>query len=340
MRSKTVSLLILLVSPSALAHHSATAFFDRETIMEVEGTLTEIYWRNPHVGFKLDVVNDAGETVEWELEAGTTNTLTRRGFTADSLSIGERVRAAGAASRRGEPAIFVSNLLLPNGDEVIVSDRNEPLRWTTDAGDDAVPVGSADVVGSGVFKVWGFRTLYQLRSPLVLTAAAQAAKDAFDPRTDDPGLQCIAPGMPNAVLNPYPMELIDEGDRIIQRVEEWDARRVFYMSEDALSDAAPEPNHLGISVGRWEGNTLVVETTDVAFPFLDAEGTPISDSASMVERYTLSEDELALDYEVIVTDPVNLVEPAVWENTWIYRPGVEVRPFECTLRDDVISVYR
>ena len=94
MRSKTVSLLILLVSPSALAHHSATAFFDRETIMEVEGTLTEIYWRNPHVGFKLDVVNDAGETVEWELEAGTTNTLTRRGFTADSLSIGERVRAA------------------------------------------------------------------------------------------------------------------------------------------------------------------------------------------------------------------------------------------------------
>jgi hypothetical protein len=333
-------LLILLVSPSALAHHSATAFFDRETIMEVEGTLTEIYWRNPHVGFKLDVVNDAGETVEWELEAGTTNTLTRRGFTADSLSIGERVRAAGAASRRGEPAIFVSNLLLPNGDEVIVSDRNEPLRWTTDAGDDAVPVGSADVVGSGVFKVWGFRTLYQLRSPLVLTAAAQAAKDAFDPRTDDPGLQCIAPGMPNAVLNPYPMELIDEGDRIIQRVEEWDARRVFYMSEDALSDAAPETNHLGISVGRWEGNTLVVETTDVAFPFLDAEGTPISDSASMVERYTLSEDELALDYEVIVTDPVNLVEPAVWENTWIYRPGVEVRPFECTLRDDVISVYR
>jgi hypothetical protein len=311
MRSKTVSLLILLVSPSALAHHSATAFFDRETIMEVEGTLTEIYWRNPHVGFKLDVVNDAGETVEWELEAGTTNTLTRRGFTADSLSIGERVRAAGAASRRGEPAIFVSNLLLPNGDEVIVSDRNEPLRWTTDAGDDAVPVGSADVVGSGVFKVWGFRTLYQLRSPLVLTAAAQAAKDAFDPRTG-----------------------------IIQRVEEWDARRVFYMSEDALSDAAPEPNHLGISVGRWEGNTLVVETTDVAFPFLDAEGTPISDSASMVERYTLSEDELALDYEVIVTDPVNLVEPAVWENTWIYRPGVEVRPFECTLRDDVISVYR
>lgn len=340
MRSITVSLLILLVSPSALAHHSATAFFDRETIMEVEGTVTEVYWRNPHVGFKLDVVNDAGETVEWELEAGTTNTLTRRGFTADSLNIGERVRAAGAASRRGEPAIFVSNLLLPNGDEVIVSDRNEPLRWTADAGDDAAPVSSAEVVGSGIFKVWGFRTLYQLRSPLVLTDAAQSAKDAFDPRTDDPGLQCIAPGMPNAVLNPYPMELIDEGDRIIQRVEEWDARRVFYMSEDALSDAAPEPNHLGISVGRWEGNTLVVETTDVAFPFLDAEGTPISDSASMVERYTLSEDELALDYEVIVTDPVNLVEPAVWENTWIYRPGVEVRPFECTLRDDVISVYR
>ncbi|MGI9258455.1 MAG: DUF6152 family protein [Gammaproteobacteria bacterium] len=340
MRSITVSLLILAFSPAALTHHSATAFFDRERIMEVEGTVTEVYWRNPHVGFKLDVVNDAGETVEWELEAGTTNSLTRRGFDADSLSIGERVRAAGAASRRGEPAIFVSKLLLPNGDEVIVSDRNEPLRWTAESADDVAPVSTADVVGNGIFKVWGFRTLYQLRSSLVLTAAALAAKDAFDPRTDDPGLRCIPPGMPNAVLNPYPMELIDEGDRIIQRVEEWDARRVFYMSEDALSGVTLEPSHLGVSVGHWEGNTLVVETTEVAFPLLDAEGTPMSESASIVERYTLSDDEVALVYEVIVTDPENLVEPAIWENTWVYRPGVEVRPFECTLRDDVISVYR
>ncbi len=339
MKSMIVSLLILSFSPLALAHHSATAFFDRERIVEVEGTLTEIYWRNPHVGFKVAVVNDSGETEEWELEAGTTNSLTRRGFTEDSVSIGDRITAAGAGSRRGEPAIFVSNMLLPGGTEMIVSDREEPLRWTSAAIDEVAPLSTADIEGSGIFKVWGFRSLYRLRSPLVLTASAQAAKDAFNPRTDDPGLQCIAPGMPNAILNPYPMELIDEGDRIIQRIEEWDAQRVIYLSEDA-QDATQEPNHLGVSVGRWEGNTLIVDTTQVAFPLLDGEGTPMSESASILERYTLSEDERSLEYEVIVTDPENLVEPAVWENTWVYRPGVEVRAFECTLRDDVISVYR
>jgi len=339
MRSIVVSLAFLMIAPLALAHHSVTAFFDRDTTVEVEGVVTDVFWRNPHVGLTLEVVNDAGVTEVWELEGGTTNTLARRGFTADSVNIGDRVRAAGAGSRRGEPAIFVSHLLLPSGREVILSDREEPPRWTTPSADEAAASADIDATGSGIFKVWGYRDLYRLRSPLVLTPAAQAAKAAFNPRTDDPGLRCIPPGMPNAVLNPYPMELIDEGDRIIQRIEEWDARRVIHLSADAPAQAQA-PNHLGVSVGRWEGNTLIVETTQVAFPLLDGDGTPMSENASMVERYTLSEDETRLQYEVVVTDPENLVEPAIWENTWLYRPGVEIRPFECTVRETVSPVYR
>jgi len=339
MRSIAVSLAFLMFVPPALAHHSVTAFFDRDTTVEIEGTVTDIFWRNPHVSFTLAVVNDAGMTEEWELEGGTTNTLIRRGFTAESVSIGERVKAAGAGSRRGEPAIFVSHLLLPSGEEVILSDREAPLRWTSPSTDETALASAADVAGSGIFKVWGYRDLYRIRSPLVLTSAALAARDAFDPRTDDPGLKCRPPGMPNAVLNPYPMEFIDDGDRIIQRIEEWDARRVFHMSEDARGQTQAS-SYLGYSVGRWDDNTLVVDTTQVAFPLLDGDGTPMSESVAMVERYTLSEDETRLQYDVIVTDPENLVEPAIWENTWVYRPGLEVRPFECTLRDTVSPVYR
>ena len=338
MRSIAVSLAFLMFSPPALAHHSVTVFFDRNTTVEIEGTVTDIFWRNPHVSFTLAVVNDVGMTEEWDLEGGTTNTLIRRGFTAESVTIGERVKAAGAASRRGEPAIFVSHLLLPSGKEVILSDRDLPLRWTSPSADETALASTTDVAGSGIFKVWS-HNLYRIRSSLVLTPAALAARDAFDPRTDDPSLKCIPPGMPNAILNPYPMELIDEGDRIIQRVEEWDARRVFHMSEGARSQTQA-PSYLGYSVGRWDENTLVVETTQVAFPLLDANGTPMSENVSMVERYTLSEDETRLESEVVVTDSENMVEPAIWENTWVYRPGVEVRPFECTLRDTVSPVYR
>ena len=56
--------------------------------------------------------------------------------------------------------------------------------------------------------------------------------------------------------------------------------------------------------------------------------------------YTVNEDGTRLDYELMVTDPVNLVQPVVWGTSWVYRPGVEVRPFECVLRNSVSPVYQ
>ena len=67
-----------------------------------------------------------------------------------------------------------------------------------------------------------------------------------------PSLKCVSPGMPNAILNPYPIELIDQGDRIIQRIEEWGQQRVFHMSEEARSQSQA-PSHLGYSVRALGG---------------------------------------------------------------------------------------
>jgi hypothetical protein len=89
---------------------------------------------------------------------------------------------------------------------------------------------------------------------------------------------------------------------------------------------------LGYSVGRWDGRTLYIETTQVDAPYLDDSGTPQSENAIIVERFTLSNDENRLDYEVTVTDPEYLAEPAIWDALWIWRPGAEILPFECTLR--------
>lgn len=338
MRTLTVAITLLLPAPLALAHHSVTAFFDRSTTVEIEGTVMDVFWRNPHVGLTIEVVDEAGASELWELEGGAMNTLRRRGFSEASLSIGDHVRVAGSPSRRGEPAIFVSHFLLPSGEEVIFSDLDVAPRWTSPQAGSAA--AGAAAVPPGFFKVWGYREFNRLRSPLALTPAAQAASDGFDPRADDVGLRCIPPGMPNAVLNPYPMELIDAGDRIVQRIEEWDARRVLYTGEDAPSADSHAPDYLGYSVARQEGNTLVITTTRIDFPLLDGDGTPMSADVEIVERYTLSDDESRLAYEIIVIDPVNLAEPAVWEGAWLYRPGVEVQPFECTLPETLNPVYR
>ena len=60
--------------------------------------------------------------------------------------------------------------------------------------------------------------------------------------------------------------------------------------------------------------------------------TPQTEDVRMIERFTLHREEGRLDYEVTVTDPKNLVAPAVWEATRVWIPGVEVRPFQCTLK--------
>lgn len=341
MRSIAFSLALLMLSWPALGHHSVVAFYEMDRRVQIEGTVTEVFWRNPHTGFTIEVVNADGVVEEWVTEGNTTSELIRRGFVRDSVKVGDRVRAGGRASRRGDRMIFggPSHVLLPDGEEV-------PVRRTASSENEAVLASAADAAGTGMFKVWSFETRYQLRNPFVLTPAAQAALDAYDARTDDPSLQCIPPGMPNAILNPYPIELIDEGDRIVQRIEEWGQQRVFHMTEEARG-GTQAPSHLGYSVGRLEGNTLVVETTQFNWPYLDQDGRPMSENVSMVERYTMSEDETELAYEIVITDPEYLVEPAIWDHTWFYKPGDEMLPgiepgerFECELRDTDISIYR
>ena len=100
MRKTSVLLVCLAFAPLAMAHHSIGAFFDRSIDVEIEGVVTDIFWRNPHIGLTLEVVNEAGQTEGWEREGCTTNTLMRRGFTAESVKIGDHIRAAGAGSRR------------------------------------------------------------------------------------------------------------------------------------------------------------------------------------------------------------------------------------------------
>ena len=155
---------------------------------------------------------------------------------------------------------------------------------------------------------------------------------------DDPTAHCFPSGVPRAHYVPAPFHVLQPPGYVVVLHERMAWRQI------ALDGRNHPPDQIrlwhGHSVGRWEGDTLVVDTTQISFPFLDGIGTPMSENVTMVERYTLSEDETRLQYEVTVTDPENLLEPAIWENTWVYRPGIEVRPFECTLRDTVISVYR
>jgi len=318
---------LVVAAGSAGAHHSV-APFDRTSMQELEGEISAINWRNPHVILTLRVTEESGQTTDWVLEGDSANAAARKGYTRDSLAIGDRVRVAGWPSTRGRRELFVINVLA-DGVETVITDLDFPLRWTDGSG--ALRSVAADPsLGRSIFRVWAPGALYRARAPIVYTAAAQAARAQWDPITDMLALQCIAPGMPNANMNPYPIEFIDAGDRIRLRIEEWEATRMIDMVSATIPVDAPS-SLLGYSIGRWEGDTLVIETAHVDAPYLDDEGTPMSDQVRITERYTVSTDGSRLDYTVTVTDPPNLVEPAVWDAHWTWVPGTVIRPFECEL---------
>ncbi len=339
MKRITAAFALALLPAVTQAHHSTRAFYDRDASAEIEGVITSVFWRNPHVGLTVLVRDQQGQEELWELEGGTINTLRRRGYAEATFAIGAEVRVAGAPSTRGLNALFVTNMLLPDGREVIFTDQPRPPLWTTpsqapeSAGQTApgTRVRGEDTVAD-LFRVWSLGQIYRLEAPLALTDAATAAKATWDQARDDPSLRCEPPGMPNAILNPYPIEFIDEGDTIRLRIEEWDAVRTIHMT-DSISEIAEPPSRLGHSTGVWEGDTLIVQTSRIDAPFLDDSGTPMSVDAQMTERFSLSREEGRLDYSVTVTDPEFLTEPATWNAIWVWRPGAEIQAFNCTLRE-------
>jgi len=316
--------LILFAPTAASAHHSVFPY-EMATFVELEGVITDVQWRNPHIRLKIAAEENSGEMIEWELEGDSINAATRRGLTRDSIRVGDRVRVAGNPSNRGRRDMLVTHILLANGEEHLVHDRPRPLRWT-EKPDDASPVDTS--LGRSIFRVWSFGSSHRPREPYVYTASAETSRAAFDPATDMLALRCIAPGMPNAILNPYPIEFIDEGEQIRLRIEQWDATRLIDMVSERIPDGVP-PGLLGYSSGHWENDTLVVETSRIDFPYLDDEGTPMSEDARTVERFTVSEDGSRLHHEILIIDPRNLVEPAIVDGFWSWIPGAEIKPYGC-----------
>ena len=96
-----------LCSGIAGAHHSV-APYDRGSFQELEGVISGINWRNPHVRLTLSVTDDSGQTAEWQLEGDSANAAARKGFTRDSVRIGDRVKVGGWPSTLGRRSFSLS----------------------------------------------------------------------------------------------------------------------------------------------------------------------------------------------------------------------------------------
>jgi len=92
----------VMVAGIASAHHS-DAMFDRERVLELNGTVKEFQFTNPHTWIQVDVKDDKGEPVEWSLEWGSPNQLGRRGIRPSSFPAGAAVTIRTNPMRDGTP---------------------------------------------------------------------------------------------------------------------------------------------------------------------------------------------------------------------------------------------
>ncbi len=327
----SAALLLFAVTATATAHHSMSHYSG--DISVIEGTLVAVHWVNPHVGFTIDIPNDAGEIERWRIE-GTSNLggMRRAGVAAERFTIGERVRFAGRFSTRRPRDFLTTNALLEDGMEVVLSGAVGPF-WGGEfigrpdpALTDATPVNAA-AEDRGIYRVWSMAPNgVGQRTNFPFTEAAVAARAAWDP-IDNFAENCEPEGMPRIMRNPHPFEFIDNGSQISMVSELYDLTRILHMDRDAPpADAAPSP--LGYSIGRWDGDTLSVSTTHINWPYFDNIGTPQSEDVQMHETFTLSDDQTRLDYRLTVTDPGTFSEPAVYERYWLAL-GAEIELYDC-----------
>ena len=118
MRARVIALMgvmLLGVSPSAIAHHAFAAEFDATKPVKFTGTVTKMLWVNPHAWIYVDVKKPDGTVEEWMIEAGTPNTLLRRGFTKESLQPGTEIVVDGYQAKDGERRANGRDVTLPNG---------------------------------------------------------------------------------------------------------------------------------------------------------------------------------------------------------------------------------
>lgn len=322
---------------ASFGHHAAQVTYDTDQIIEVEGEIATLVWRNPHVRFTLNVLDTQGRTTVWNVESIPVTRLTRVGVSSDLVDVGQIVRVAGFPSRRSSTDVYAINLLLADGREVLL---DTPIaRWTDDTvgtGRDQTPGTKSSDSSLGLFRVWSTDGVPLALGSIArnenfkLTEQARAVEAAWDPLSlDNPFRGCSPKGMPNIMEQPNPMEFVDQGDEILLRLEEYDTVRVISMRPASADERFPL-SILGRSVGRWEGSVLVVETDRINWSYFNQRGLRQSEAIELIERFSPSEDGARLDYELTVTDSELFTEPAVLTKSWVWVPGDEVLPFDCT----------
>jgi hypothetical protein len=161
----------------------------------------------------------------------------------------------------------------------------------------------------------------------------EQAKPTFGPKsytvadTNDPVYQCFPPGTPRIYFHPFPMEIIELPDRVMM-VFEYDhlIRQIWTDGRGHRDDLSP--SWMGDAIGHWEGDTLVVETTNFNDKtWIDRRGVPHSEQLKLTERiHRIDADNMQIDLRV--EDPIAFTAPWTAQR-FFHKVSWNIEEFMC-----------
>ena len=330
MKKLTMLAALCAVTLPVSAHHSFAPHFDADKPVSITGTIIEYEKRNPHAYLNIRAEDADGRVTEWRCESHGFTQLSRNGITPEMLAPGAMVGITGSQHRRDSNMCFFDKVFLADGRELDVNGPRGQQQNTEEQRD--------SIFGTWMLVPGGFATSGPQFMMDYLNEDGRAAVLNYNPFTDDPTYRCE----PVAIRRTWgapgtPLSITREGDDVVIRHEWMDAVRVVHMDQDA-APAGTEPSILGYSVGHFENDVLVIETTHytegVLNQFVEVEGEPMrgllhSDQLRTVERLSVDRERNWLIMSMDHFDPAWFTRDFP-NYTREYRPSdLPIEPFGC-----------
>jgi len=333
-----------LIGAPAFAHHSFAPHFDSSKPVSISGTVTEFEARNPHSYVHIAAVDENGKTQEYVCESHGVTQLTRNGITPQILKVGSRIRVTGSLSRHSPYMCFFDSVELADG-------RVLSVNGPRGQGPSATPAIAArkDIFGTWLLAPVANRSTSGPQPMIqLLTPAGEKAVAAYDPFKDDPTFRCDPVAIRRVWGAPgTPLEIVREGRDVVLHHEWMDVRRVIHMNMTTHPKDGPRTS-LGHSIGRMEGDTLVIETANysagVLNQYVEQPGQPTrgllhSAALTSVERLHLDAARQRLVVEIDLADPEFFKQPFPRSTNEYAASDLKIEPFNCS-REGVTGTIR
>jgi hypothetical protein len=332
----------LLGASDAYAHHSFAPHFDANKPANISGTVTEFEARNPHSYLHISAVDENGRTRQYVCESHGVTQLSRNGITTALLKAGTSVRVKGSLSRHSPYMCFFNSVEFADGRTMSVNGPAAPAR-------PAAVAKRTDIFGTWLLAPAPNRSTSGPQ-PMIqfLTPAGEKAVAAYDPFKDDPTFRCD----PVAVRRVWgapgtPLEIVRDGGNVVLHHEWMDVRRVVHLDMKDHPKGGPRSS-LGHSIGRFDGDTLVIETGNysagVLNQYVEQAGQPTkgllhSAALTSIERLHLDAARQRLVVEIDLVDNDFFKQPFPRATMEFAASDLKIEPFNCS-REGVTGTVR